>query len=120
GQRTLDGLDEAVNCLLRAGSSLLIGYYAFKCPDLRVSRWGKQGPLEPGDWVMKGGANFPNYVLSGKWQPGLTNRFAPPGIGQEFVVPPYDLAWPPGFWGILKGPVGQRIYVGPGLPPATP
>ncbi len=37
-----------------------------------VSRWGRAG-LEPEDWVMKGDANFFNYLKSGKWDPGRWN-----------------------------------------------
>jgi hypothetical protein len=64
---------------------------------------------------MVGGASYRNYLLSGKWQPGLSNQFAPYGSGQVYVVPFSTLTWPRGPWGMLKGIIGQRVYVGPEL-----
>ena len=75
-----------------------------------VSRWGREG-IEAGDWVMKGPANWRNYVLSGKWQPGLTNQFAPFSSGAAYEVPGPSLTWPGGFWGPFKGTIGQRMYM---------
>ncbi|MBX9791852.1 MAG: hypothetical protein K2Y37_23260 [Pirellulales bacterium] len=83
-----------------------------------VSRWGRPG-LETNDWVMRGPADWWNYTWSGKWQPWdpvFRNEFAPFGCGQEFAVPPSTLEWPGGAFGIPKGILGQRIYVGPGIP----
>ncbi|HZR27576.1 MAG TPA: hypothetical protein VFA71_02250, partial [Terriglobales bacterium] len=74
-----------------------------------VSRWGRPG-LEAGDWVMKGEANYWNYLKSGKWDPGPWNEFAPYNSGQEFTVPSDTLEWPSG-WEFIKGILGQRIYV---------
>ena len=62
-----------------------------------VSRWGKQGPLEPGDWVMKGKATRSNYIRSFKWQPESLpgkNKFAPFKSGQEHIVPKSQVGWP--------------------------
>ena len=86
--------------------------------DIAVSRSGRPG-LETGDWVMKGGVDYRNYLLSGKWQPWdpvFRNQFAPFGSGQQFAVPPSMLQWPGGIFGVPKGLLGQRIYVGPGIP----
>jgi len=60
---------------------------------------------------MKGPANWRNYVLSGKWQPGLTNQFAPFSSGAAYEVPGPSLTWPGGFWGPFKGAIGQRMYM---------
>lgn len=76
-----------------------------------ASRWGRPG-LQPNDFVMTGRPNLLNYALSGKWQPGLGNRFAAPWNGEQFIVSPSSLRWPTG-WGIdgwWKGLYGQRIY----------
>ena len=76
-----------------------------------VSRWGRPG-LQPGDWVMKGPANWWNYLQSGKWQPGFGNQFASKGSGQTFRVPKMAVKWPSG-WGIdgwWKALFGQRKY----------
>jgi RHS repeat-associated protein len=78
---------------------------------VRVSRWGRPG-LRSGDWVMRGGVNWPNYILSGKWQPGFGNQFAPFTSGRPYLVPGSSLGWPSG--GILnplKGLLGQRWYL---------
>jgi hypothetical protein len=80
-----------------------------------VSRWGRPG-LKTGDWVMKGGANYRNYILSGKWQPGFTNEFASFGSGRTYLVSRTSLRWPAGILGRAKGLLGQRIYGGTGLP----
>lgn len=97
------------------GGGSLVGGGVGKCATTTVSRWGRPG-LESGDWVMKGPVSIRNYVFSGKWQPGLTNRFAWPSSGEPFVVPGNTLRWPGGFLGPMKGAIGQRIYIGPGLP----
>jgi hypothetical protein len=78
-----------------------------------VSRWGRDGQfLEPGDWVMKGGKTWYNYIMSGKWQPGLTNQFATFGSGQTFQVFASSVHLPPMSnplnW--IKALIGQRIY----------
>jgi hypothetical protein len=77
-----------------------------------VTRWGRPG-LQPGDWVMKGGKTWWNYIMSGKWQPGLTNIFAPFRSGQIFDVPASTLHFPPLInplnW--IKALIGQRIYM---------
>jgi RHS repeat-associated protein len=81
-----------------------------------VSRWGRPG-LEGGDWVMKGRESAWNYFWSGKWQPGLGNRFAPFSSGQSHRVLNSSLRWPRG-WGVdgwIKGLLGQRRYVSPGM-----
>ena len=73
-----------------------------------ASRWGRAG-LQQGDWIMKGTNSWVNYILSGKWQPGMGNQFAPYGSGQAFLVNAKDLMWPTG-WEWIKGFLGQRIY----------
>jgi len=75
----------------------------------KVSRWGRPG-LQSGDWIMKGGANWWNYLRSGKWQPGMGNQFAPFGSGQEFWINAEDVAWPAWYswWKAII--FGQRIY----------
>ncbi len=80
----------------------------------QLSRWGKPG-LQNGAWAMRGGTSCTNYVLSGKWQPGLGNRFAPFSSGQSYFVPYEYTVWPSGngIDGRWKGLFGQRIYVGP-------
>ena len=78
---------------------------------MTVSRWGREG-LQGGDWVMKGGENFWNYVRSFKWQPGMGNTFASPSSGSSFSVSASSIKWPTG-WGIngwWKGLLGQRRY----------
>jgi RHS repeat-associated protein len=77
---------------------------------IAVSRWGRPG-LQPGDWVMRGSASFPNYLLSGKWDPFPWNQFARFGSGVTYYVVPGTLAWPPGLLGIYKGLLGQRLYM---------
>ncbi|AQT67724.1 Cell wall-associated polypeptide CWBP200 [Anaerohalosphaera lusitana] len=77
---------------------------------VRVSRWGKPG-LGKGDWVMKGKANYLNWIFSGKLQPGMTNQFASYKTAQEFLVNSSDLVWPSGFFGFMKGLLGQRRYM---------
>jgi hypothetical protein len=93
------------------------GYYTAEQQAL-VSRWGRPG-LQAGDWVMKGGATKSNYFWSGKYQPGWVPTFGqPPNIpapfsaGQQFSVPSSTLSFPPGFFGPVKGALGQRIYNG--------
>jgi len=85
-----------------------------------VSRWGRPG-LESGDFVMKGGANRWNYFKSGKWQPGMGNKFTPFKAGEEFVVPKSSLVSPAraatataadtGAAGLIKQAMGQRAYI---------
>ncbi len=77
---------------------------------VRVSRWGRPG-LKSGDWVMRGGVTWPNYILSGKWQPGLTNQFAPFSSGRLYEVAASSLRSPGGFWGPVKHLLGQRMYI---------
>jgi hypothetical protein len=71
---------------------------------ITVSRWGRPG-LEAGDWVMKGDATWENYALSGKWDPGPWNQYAPYLSGESFVVPSNYVMLPQteGFLGTLKG-----------------
>jgi len=80
-----------------------------------VSRWGSEGPLKPGDWVMKGPKSRLNYILSGKWQPAWMygkNRFASYSSGKEFLMEHADdVKWPSGVTGFLKGLLcNQGIY----------
>ncbi len=76
-----------------------------------VSRWGDP-ELGDEDWVMNGPANIRNYIFSGKYDPNPTNWSAWPWQCTEHAVPPDSLSTPPGFWGPLKGLLGQRIYNG--------
>ncbi len=84
-----------------------------------VSRWGREG-LQPGDFVMNGGATKYNYAMSGKWQPGAGNTMASFSSGQEFTVPASTLGAPSqaatagafdkGVFGWVKYGLGQRSY----------
>ena len=78
-----------------------------------VSRWGRTG-LEAGDWVMKGGKNWINYALSGKWQPGMGNQFARFASGAEYYVPQSTIRLPifkeMGL-GAIKALLGQRLFI---------
>jgi RHS repeat-associated protein len=97
-----------------------------------VSRWGKSGLLEKGDWVMKGSPDPLNYLLSGKWDFVTgSNRIAGPQQVESFLVKAGNLKMPveklgrerilglditlPSF---LEAPIsnikeisGQRIYI---------
>jgi RHS repeat-associated protein len=77
-----------------------------------VTRWGRPG-LEAGDWVMKGKKNWWNYLWSGKWQPGLGNKFAHYSSGETFSVPASSLKPPNEFFltNWLKSLLGQRKYL---------
>jgi hypothetical protein len=85
-----------------------------------VSRWGRPG-LEGGDFVMQGDATKWNYFKSGKWQPGMGNRFTPYRAGEEFVVPKTTLVSPSqaatataadkGAAGLIKQAMGQRAFI---------
>ena len=77
-----------------------------------VCRWGRPG-LQSGDWVMTGGKNWPNYILSGKIQPASWpggNIPAAFSTGNTFLVYQGSLYYPPGVVGTLKGTIGQRIW----------
>lgn len=90
-------------------------------PMVEVSRWGSPG-LNQGDWVMTGPPVGWNYFWSGKWQPGLGNRFAWPSAGQSFNVPASSLR-PPQGWGpdgFFKVMLGQWRYMPPPPPQAPP
>ncbi|HRR33969.1 MAG TPA: hypothetical protein P5026_07725, partial [Kiritimatiellia bacterium] len=83
-----------------------------------VSRWGREG-LQPGDFVMKGDAN---YIKSGKWQPGFGNEYAPFSSGQTYTVPASALSAPSKaatanavadkVFSPIKQVLGQRSYWG--------
>ncbi len=77
---------------------------------VRVSMWG--GTLRPGRWVMLGGATIWNYILSGKWQYGCGNQYAPFSSGQEFLLDAEDVCLPnllnPINW--IKAIIRQREY----------
>lgn len=97
----------------------VLGGFLPKPADLvPVTRWGRPG-LERGDWVMKGGRNFLNYLLSGKFQPmyfSPANVDHPYRAGETFWVPRSTLRLPSGdsrssqqmHW--FMGLVGQRRY----------
>jgi RHS repeat-associated protein len=78
---------------------------------ITVTRWGRPG-LEPGDWVMKGGKTYWNYFRSGKWQPGLGNKFASFNSGESFQVPAETLTSPDEalISNIFKKPFKQYKY----------
>ncbi len=82
---------------------------------VQVTRWGREG-LEAGDWVMKGGKNPWNYLMSGKlqpsWMPG-GNISAPYSSAQTFSVPSWTLSAPRVPTGPIKAAVGQRRYLQP-------
>jgi hypothetical protein len=73
-----------------------------------VSRWGRPG-LEAGDWVMEGGKTLLNYRLSGKWQNGFGNEFAPFEAGETFTVPRGSLYPPKGLTGENLNPFDGRF-----------
>ena len=73
-----------------------------------VARWGREG-LKRGDWVMRGGKNSWNYLMSGKYQP-IANQFASYGSGATYTVSGSALQAPGGFWGAAKTAVGQFIF----------
>ncbi len=79
---------------------------------ITVSRWGRPG-LQPGDWVMKGKANFWNYLRSFKYQPGFGNKFAPFSAGEEFQVPASSVKWHigRGIDSAWKDLFRQRMYI---------
>lgn len=77
-----------------------------------VSRWGRSG-LQPGDWVMNGGTGVLTYLMSGKWQPGLGNVFAPFTSGQNYLVPKAAVqnpGWVENGLGWIKSLLGQRLF----------
>lgn len=71
-----------------------------------VTRWGDPG-TGPG-WVMGGGKNPLNYLLSGKWQPGMGNQFAAYGTGHSWQVMASELGFPSG-WKWVFGFFGQLV-----------
>ena len=77
-----------------------------------VSRWGAE--LKPNTWVMEGEPTLWNYIWSGKWQPGMGNKFSPPWKVQSYVVPKKSIECPggKGIDGAIKllVPAKQRIY----------
>lgn len=85
------------------------------CP---VSRWGKSGPLESGNWIMEGEPSLWNYRMTGKWEQHPFNRYAPYESAQTFQVAPDTIHWPSGL-NVYKGlpPFNQRIYIGPPVQP---
>jgi RHS repeat-associated protein len=110
--------DIAANAAGGAAFGCVLGVAGrFSSPSLKpitcpVSRWGRPG-LQPGDWVMDGNPTFWNYAMSGKYQPPWMpggNTPAAFSSGQTFFVPPSSLQYPPGFFGPIKGALGQRIY----------
>jgi RHS repeat-associated protein len=85
------------------GVSLIKNAKVLKNSDelIKVTRWGRKG-LEEGDWVMKGGNNWWNYIWSGKWQPGMDNKFAPKKSSKTFKVPKSSIRNP------RKGDTGTK------------
>jgi RHS repeat-associated protein len=80
---------------------------------IMVSRWGRPG-LQAGDWVMKGGRTWWNYLRSGKWDPGPWNQFAAFGAGESFMVEEAAVVIPEaeGILGTIKGYLlGQFQYL---------
>jgi len=101
-----------VGCACVAAAAGAPSAFANPSTMVTVTRWGRPG-LQSGDFVMKGGASRINYLLSGKWQPGFTNIYAPFSSGQSFVVPCSTVSWPPIInpLNIIKGMLGQRIFM---------
>lgn len=61
--------------------------------NIPVTRWGRSG-LEEGDWIMNGGKSLKNYILSFKWDPNPTNKFASMNSGETYMVPANSIQWP--------------------------
>jgi RHS repeat-associated protein len=74
---------------------------------VQVTRWGNPGTGK--GWVMAGGKNPLNYLLSGKWQPGFGNQFAAYSTGHTFEVMASELSFPSG-WKWVLGFFGQCMY----------
>ncbi len=74
---------------------------------ITVSRWGRQG-LQNEDWVIKGGNNLINYIMTLKWIPG--NGFAPYNSGMSYSVDPTTLQKVEGFWGLLHTMMGHYKF----------
>ncbi|MFO0837519.1 MAG: RHS repeat-associated core domain-containing protein [Phycisphaerae bacterium] len=98
--------------VLAGGGSALTTGMAGPGEVVLVTRWGS--PIESGRWVMIGGANVWNYLLSGKWAPWWFGGYMPTWITNSFsmCVSKANLQSPSGldFW---KAWIGQRIYYGP-------
>lgn len=79
---------------------------------VNVTRWGRTG-LQSGDWVMKGGNTWGNYILSGKWDPFSWNQFAAKNTGQTYQVLLKTLKRPSGrgIDGLLKIIVNQWKFI---------
>ena len=62
---------------------------------------------------MVGKKSWRRYIFSGKWQPGMGNKFAGYGTGKMFKVPASSIKKPTGWgWdGAWKGLFGQRKYI---------
>ena len=56
-----------------------------------VTRWGGQAG-QSGSWAMPGRPTLGNYLGSGKWQPGFSNRFAAPWNYTRADVPAHVLS----------------------------
>lgn len=79
---------------------------------VNVTRWGRPG-LQSGDWVMKGGNTWKNYIFSGKWDPFPWNQFAAKSTGQTYQVLLKTLKRPSGrgIDGLLKIIVNQWKFI---------
>lgn len=60
-----------------------------------VTRWGNPG--RGAGYVMGGKKSYLNYLLSGKWQRGLTNQYAAYSTGHSWKMMASELGFPKGF-----------------------
>ncbi len=93
---------------VRAGTmTVAIAQAEYGMNNTTVSRWGRDG-LQNGDWVIKGGNNLINYILTMKWIPG--SGFAPYSSGKTYPVDPSSLEKVEGFLGFLHTAMKHYKY----------
>ena len=119
--KSLDDPESAGETCFNITSSIVLSRVPYIKPKFKVAlpavsegemivyRWGKRGPLLEGDWVMRD-ANLYNYILSGKWQPLGSNKFASFSNIEYFVVKVDEVVWPLGSES-YKGFILQRMYL---------
>ena len=87
---------------------LLAGAQTAADGSVLVSRRGPE--LQPGNWVMRGEANWFNYTFSGKYQ-WWDNQVAPYSTGSSYWVPGSSLqVGGEGVLGFAKYGLGQSVY----------
>jgi RHS repeat-associated protein len=119
---TLTGSDVFYVALSAGGIRYSIAPFNPLANRIPVSHWGEPG-LKTNAWVMRGGKDRMNWLLSGKWQPSIwwgDNQYAPYSSGSTYYVPRKYLAWPSGIDWLKGGLIGQRRYTGPELPSSAP